>query len=392
MRDLNKFKGCLIGGAVGDALGYAVEFMSASSIFNEYGADGITEYELCHGVAEISDDTQMTLFTATGLLTGTTSRMLRGVMGDYAKTYISRSYLDWYRTQTERYPLSDENRSSWLVNRPELFACRAPGNTCLSALAHGGNGTIEHPINQSKGCGGIMRVAPIGIYFAGKGVPEEEIDAIGAKAAALTHGHELGYIPAAMLVHILNRIMDHGESIYEAVQNALVSIPAFYPDSVHMRELLSLMEKAVSLSVEPMDDLAAIRQLGEGWVAEETLAIAVYCALRYSDNFEKGIIASVNHDGDSDSTGAVAGNLLGTALGFDSIPRRFLEKLELKDVILEVAEDLCHDCQMSEYGRGITGAPPASKYGRGVTGDSPASKSDPSDELWKRKYLEMTYR
>lgn len=366
MRDLNIFKGCLVGGAVGDALGYAVEFMSASSIFKKYGAGGIAEYELHNGVAEISDDTQMTLFTATGLLLGTTRGEMRGIMGDYVDTYILECYRDWYRTQTENYPLSEECHYSWLVNLHEMFARRAPGNTCLSALAQGGKGTIEDPINQSKGCGGIMRVAPIGIYFAGKGRPEEDIDSIGARAAALTHGHELGYIPAAMLVHILQRIIDHGESIPEAVQNALVSIPALFPKAVHMRELISLVQEAVRLSEEQTDDLTAIRKLGEGWVAEETLAIAVYCALKYSDDFEKGIIASVNHDGDSDSTGAVTGNILGAALGFDSIPEKFIDKLELKDVILEVAEDLCRDCPISEYG--------------------------PRDALWESKYIEMTYK
>ena len=61
MREINKFRGCLIGGAAGDALGYAVEFKTADRIFAQYGENGITEYELTNGVAEISDDTQMTL-------------------------------------------------------------------------------------------------------------------------------------------------------------------------------------------------------------------------------------------------------------------------------------------------------------------------------------------
>ena len=211
MRDLNKFKGCLIGGAVGDALGYAVEFMPAASIIKKYGRSGITEYELRNGVAEISDDTQMTLFTATGLLLGTTRGMTRGIMGDYAD-YIARSYLDWYCTQTESYPLTEGYHYSWLVNLPQMFSRRAPGNTCLSALSQGGNGTIESPINQSRGCGGIMRVAPIGLYFCDKSLDPSEVDMIAAKSAALTHGHELGYIPAAMLAHIILRITERGSS------------------------------------------------------------------------------------------------------------------------------------------------------------------------------------
>ncbi|MCI8914628.1 MAG: ADP-ribosylglycohydrolase family protein [Lawsonibacter sp.] len=366
MRDLSKFKGCLIGGAVGDALGYAVEFLPAGSIFKKYGENGITEYELRHGVAEISDDTQMTLFTATGLLVGTTRGMTRGIMGDYAECYIAYSYRDWYRTQTEKYPLPEEYHYSWLVNVPEMFSRRAPGNTCLSALAQGGNGTFENPLNHSKGCGGIMRVAPIGLYFCDKRHEPEEIDIIGAKAAALTHGHELGYIPAAMLVHIILRISEYGDTILEAVKDAMCMMPSIFPKAKHMDELLTLIQKAIVLSEEGMDDLDAIRQLGEGWVAEETLAIAVYCALKYSDDFEKSIIAAVNHDGDSDSTGAVAGNILGAALGIDAIPQKYLNDLELKDIILEIAEDLHHDCQITEYG--------------------------PWDYLWESKYIEMSYK
>ena len=365
MRDIKKFKGCLMGGAAGDALGYAVEFLPASSIFQQYGENGITEYELHHGVAEISDDTQMTLFTATGLLLGTTRGMTRGINGDYAD-YIAYSYRDWYRTQTESYPLPEDGHYSWLVNLPEMFSCRAPGITCMSALGHGGNGTMENPLNHSKGCGGIMRVAPVGLYFCDTRHEPEEIDRIGAKAAALTHGHELGYIPAAMLTHIILRIAENGDSILCAVKDAMDAMPALFPAAEHMDALLALIQKAIDLSSENLDDLDAIRQLGEGWVAEETLAIAVYCALKYADDFERGIIAAVNHDGDSDSTGAVAGNILGAALGLDAIPPKFMDSLELKDVILEIAEDLHHGGRITEYGAW--------------------------DDRWASKYLAITYR
>lgn len=94
MKDLDKYRGCLIGGAAGDALGYAVEFMSEKSIFKQYGKTGITDYELTNGKALISDDTQMTLFTANGLLVGTTRGKLRGIMAPYT-SYIAMSYKDW---------------------------------------------------------------------------------------------------------------------------------------------------------------------------------------------------------------------------------------------------------------------------------------------------------
>lgn len=149
MKDIDKFRGCLIGGAAGDALGYAVEFLDEETIFSRYGENGITEYDLVNGVAEISDDTQMTLFTANGLLLGTTRGMTRGIMGSYP-SYIAFCYKDWLRTQCEKYPLNEESPYSWLINIPELYNRRAPGNTCLTAIENGANGTIDEPINRSK--------------------------------------------------------------------------------------------------------------------------------------------------------------------------------------------------------------------------------------------------
>ena len=366
MRDLNRIKGCLVGGAVGDALGYAVEFSTLSEIIRKFGESGIKRYELDGGLARISDDTQMALFTANALLFGETRGQMRGI-GAGPAGYFTEAYLDWYETQTEKYPLRDYH-SSWLVNFREFFSRRAPGGTCMSALQAGGRGTVERPVNNSKGCGGVMRVAPIGVYFAGKAHWEQEkVDMAGAKAAAVTHGHELGYIPSAALVHIVCQLASAEKpDVFAAVLSSMEAMPKLFPEAGFMRYYLDLMDKAIDLSQKDVDDRNAIRQLGEGWVAEETLAIAVYCAIKHADSFEDAIVASVNHDGDSDSTGAVTGNILGTALGYTSIPDHYLEKLELRDIIEEISEDLYNDCQMSEY-------------------------TDYRDPVWESKYIYVNY-
>lgn len=366
MKDINKFRGCLIGGAIGDALGYAVEFTEDRDIFAKYGANGITEYDLVNNTALISDDTQMTLFTANGLLLGTTRGMMRGIMGTYP-SYIALCYKDWLKTQTAEEFGSEPPEFSWLNNVPEMNHSRAPGGTCISYLMHNDLGTTAEPKNNSKGCGGVMRVAPIGLYFDdSKKYSLDEIDMIGAEAAALTHGHELGYIPAAMLVHMVNLLSHKEISVLDAVQDAKNAMPRLFPNAVHLSELTTLTEKAIRLAAENIDDLDAIRELGQGWVAEETIAIAIYCSVKYSRDFEKAMIAAVNHSGDSDSTGAVTGNILGAYLGINAIPEKFLENLELKDTILEVADDLFNDCRMTEYG----------EY---------------RDDVWVRKYIKHTY-
>ncbi len=353
MKSLDKFKGCLLGGAAGDALGYAVEFLDELGIVKKYGKNGITSYDLLDGKALISDDTQMTLFTANGLLLGTTRGRTRGIMGSYPSCF-AYCYKEWYRTQTEEYPLKCDGdyHYTWLSHLPELFARRAPGTTCLSAIREGCSGTIDNPINGSKGCGGVMRVAPIGLYFIDNNHYEpEDVMRIGAETAALTHGHELGYIPAAALVHIIWCLARDGEhSIPQAVQDSLTWVRMMFSNAEHLKEFKTLMEKAMELAASDISDLDAIHALGEGWVAEETLAIAVFCALRYPTDIEKALIAAVNHKGDSDSTGAVAGNIVGANVGISGIPDKFIDHLELKDTILEIAEDIYNDCPMqSEY-------------------------------------------
>ena len=359
---LDQIRGCIFGGAVGDALGYPVEFFSEREIFETYGQQGITSYEFDRktGKALISDDTQMTLFTADGLLVGDTRGCMRGIRG-WPRHYVDRAYRDWLLTQDSTFQevnrherFTAEGGYSWLLDVPELYARRAPGNTCLSALREGigMDDYVEAARNTSKGCGGIMRVAPIAMNYPGMDI--NKLDMEGAQLAAITHGHSLGYMPAAVLVHILHGIVfpPEGEAIplKKLILHARDKAEEIFAGDKHLPELTDIINRALDLAEHgSVDDLENIHQLGEGWVAEETLGIALYCALRHQDDFSAGVIAAVNHKGDSDSTGAVTGNILGALLGYDAIEDKWKENLELSDVILEIADDLCHGCQMSEY-------------------------------------------
>ena len=350
MKNKDKYRGCLIGGAAGDALGYAVEFSDVAKIFEKYGENGITEYELTDGVAQISDDTQLSLFTANGLVYAQATCIFAGIgIPEYIK-WVRYAYLEWYKTQTEQFPLTEGDNLMWIVNNPELFSQRSPGRTCLSAIKDGANGEIENPINDSKGSGGVMRVAPVGLCLhVNTKAFRLFFTSLGAEVAALTHGHELGYIPAAALVHIIQLLTHSDDATIEySVGNMKEVIKQLFASAQHLDNFIDLIDKAIELSGKNMKDADAIKQLGEGWVAEEAIAIAIYCALKYSDDFEKALIASVNHGGDSDSTGAITGNIMGARLGLENIPQKFIDNLELKDIIIELADDLFNEASFSE--------------------------------------------
>ena len=337
----------LYGGALGDALGYAVEFIDWTAIQEQYGSDGIREPVLRNGKARVSDDTQMTLFTAEGYGFGYFRASSRGIGAD-VEHYIYQSYLCWL--QTQGFPA----RSVWdpisrLKKTPDMNSCRSPGRTCIHALCSNQMGTPDKPINDSKGCGGVMRTAPLGFIRSPRthqnpfGVPL----LLGARVAAITHGHPLGWMPAGMLSDIIDRcIYGNYASLRNLIDDALAETVQTFSRYAESRDLEALIRRAAALAERPVEtgstavrtDLSAIRSLGAGWVGEEALAIAVYAVLRYPNDLRRALCAAVNHDGDSDSTGAIAGNILGAYLGMDAIPQDWLEKLELREEIEEIAD------------------------------------------------------
>lgn len=330
----DRIRGSLIGEAIGDALGYPVEFLSWSNIQNKYGTTGITRFDTTqwwsedtsnNGVAIVSDDTQMTLFTANGILNSIKNEA--SVLPS-----ICEAYIEWLLTQIRKNKKGFNQ--CWIRELPRLNNLRAPGNTCINSLMDIMNG--HEPYNNSKGCGGVMRIAPIPLY----GVVDNRMDIketclLAAKASELTHRHSLGYIPSAFVAYLIYRLAqdEHPtkESYRTYIKEGLFLISDMYPNHRDtVGEFILLVDRAVYLAKEADDDVNNIEYyLGRGWVAEETVAIAIYCSLAHFDDFERAIIAAVNHSGDSDSTGAVTGNILGAAIGYENLPRFYKEDLEL---------------------------------------------------------------
>lgn len=335
-RTKSYYMGCLLGGAIGDALGAPVEFASLDEIKEQYGKFGITSLVLNEkGVAEFTDDTQMTLFTAEGLLRANCRWMDRGGVC-HLPTIVYRAYLRWFETQYGPGAVNPDFLNGWLFKIKELHILREPGRTCLDALRSDVMGTIKDPISNSKGCGGVMRVAPVGLSAF------KDKFRIGCECAAITHGHPSGYIPAGMLAHIIDRLI-RGDELSASIEDALLLANQY---SGH-EETTTVVKKAIDLANSNVLPEIAITSLGEGWVGEEALAIAIYCSLKFQDNFEQAIISAVNQNGDSDSTGAITGNILGAHLGMNAIPSSWIDVLELKNVIKEIANDLYHEYDQS---------------------------------------------
>jgi ADP-ribosylglycohydrolase len=336
-----RVRGCLLGGALGDALGYPVEFDSLDRIRAAHGPRGVTGPvpDAAGVVGRISDDTQMTLFTVEGLQQAHARERLKGIGGGWSRL-VRWAYGRWLDTQSEPGPGADVRGG--LAAQTWLYARRAPGNACLSGL-----GQQDHcpdpmselgppgPVNpDSKGCGAVMRSAPFGLTRA----PAETVFGMAARCAQMTHGHPTGYYASGALAAIVAHLVS-GDSLEGAVLRAL-RLLARHPGH---EETTAALNRALDLASEGAPTAEKAESLGAGWIAEEALAIAVYCALavpRVTD----ALLLSVNHSGDSDSTGAICGNLLGARHGDHGLPQEWLERIEGRATITLLADDFATEC------------------------------------------------
>jgi ADP-ribosylglycohydrolase len=305
----DRYVGCMIASAAGDALGAPVEFKAIQWIRDEYGERGITELAPAYGrLGAITDDTQMAMATARGLIKAR-------VEGRDEVECIREEYLMWLESQKDA-----EN-------------VRGPGAACLMGLEQQRREPVERADNDSKGCGGVMRVHPVGLYRAGDPAAAFEL---GWKSADLTHGHQTSGAAAGAQAALVGLLVE-GTEPAKAVQDVTALLERHDDNG----ETLGKLSQAVSLAViEGADTLQSIQSLGEGWIAEEALAIGVHCFLHHLDDPFEGLVASVNHSGDSDSTGAICGALLGAAFGAGWLPESWLDALEHRGELTKMAVDL----------------------------------------------------
>ena len=334
---LSRFRGCLLGGATGDALGGPVEQLGHAEICRQFGPDGLTSYTPAHGGhGRITDDTQLSLFTAEGLIRGWV-RLSLHQQTSYAGI-TANAYLRWLATQglaSTAVRDAQTDAPGWLVSHSGLHRQRSPDHTCLHALQ-----TMPYlgapARNDSKDCGGVTRSAPAGLFvwrLRGQAGLQDAL-MLGTELAALTHGHPSGAVSGGALAMLVLALAD-GASLPQALDATL----AWLPLANGHQEVLRALQHARVLANSALPPLEAIATLGRGHAAEEALAIAVYCALKAKD-FAHGVLLAVNHDGNSGSTGAITGNLLGTLFGEAAIPESWLAQLELHDVLAEIAGDL----------------------------------------------------
>lgn len=315
--------GCIVGLAVGDALGYPHEFRRVAQVRQELGPDGITDFVALqdprftrpfilgklHPPGTFTDDTQMSLALAEALLEESTSNVER------LMPVVARHFVKWYFSD-------DNNRSPGEATGIGCQALRS-GTPWRQAGAAG-----------SKGCGANMRVAPIGLFYEDL----DDVSNIARAQAVLTHRHDAaieGAAAAALLVALALQDASPAEMHAEVMRRCggrstdFDAVFSRVPDVVDADPARVLVERGQT-------EVA----LGEGWVAEEAVAAALYCVWRFPDDFRAAVLLAANTDGDSDSLACIAGGICGARLGVEAIPAGWVDGVENSQRLREVAARL----------------------------------------------------
>ncbi|MDJ0456238.1 ADP-ribosylglycohydrolase family protein [Arthrobacter sp. NQ7] len=348
----SRIHGCLLGGALGDALGYSVEAGAAPGARGRSGPGepgGLGVFDDPSGPARFSDDTQLTLYTVDGLVEAL--EWANSGVGADVNACLWLAYLRWLASQGEDAgPSAPMPQPRWIDGQEVLRQRRHPEQECISGLAGGEMGTSVRPVNPgAKGVGTVMRSAPFGL------VPHIASDAVyklSSDAASLTHGHPSARQSAGIFSLLIHRLVS-GAALADAAA-AVTAHAAELPDVApelpqRLKAALRLADKRDPGKQEAGPE-EPVQALGEGRLAEEALAVALYAVLSTAPaaggetepdrHFRDAVALAVNLGAASGTTGSLAGNILGALYGEAGLPAEWLAALEGPEVVRGMADQL----------------------------------------------------
>ena len=347
---ISLYRGCLLGLAVGDAMGYTVDSRTMDEIREDYGPNGLLGYDLVNGYAEITSYTQLAAFACNGILIGLTRGQLQGKMAPFVR-YIALASREWAAGQ--RPWGRPERIHCWLMHSKELCRRHCMDTRMLDTLSRSQLGTPEEPMNTFTHAGGLTAAVGVGLFPHHDELTEEEIDRLGAETVALTHGNPLAFLSGCVVANLVSRTMrDRDLSLEELVEQALSAMEEqFGREYSQAAEISELVRHSIAMAKdEALSSVDAMQNL-RCEQAHQVLAGAVYALVSSGEDFDAAMIAAVNHSGRSAAVGALTGAVLGARLGDTALPEFYLECLECADILQELAYDLYQGAPLVVGGR-----------------------------------------
>lgn len=340
------YRGCLLGLAIGDAMGYPVDTKTWRQIQEDYGPYGLMGYDLRNGYAEVSSHTQIAVFSCNGLLLGQTRGQVYGKMAPFVR-YVGLAQQEWAIGQ-RRYDQPGRNHC-WVFRVSEMRHRHCTDTRMVETLNRGKLGSLEDPVNKYDTPASLPSAVAAGIFADSGKLKQAECDRLGAESVALTHGHPLAFLPGAVVAHLIGGCLRQPEKpltrlVKEALRAMQEQFVREYPREVG--QVTALVEQAVSLAEERLTQPYEVMERLKCDTGAEVLAGAVYASLLCEDDFDNAMVIAVNHSGRSAAVSALTGAILGARLGEQTLPEFYMDGLYIADVLRELASDLVQGCPM----------------------------------------------
>ncbi|MEM3464520.1 MAG: ADP-ribosylglycohydrolase family protein [Candidatus Bathyarchaeia archaeon] len=292
----SKFVGCLIGSAVGDALGSSFEGFSSSKVDAE---------SFC---GRWTDDTHMMIGVAESLIANKA----------FDGNHMAQTFVKNYEQEPWR---------GYASGPPKVFRWIKSGVAWNEAARRlfGGVGSF--------GNGAAMRVAPVGLFYYDD---FEKLRAVAYNQSQITHTHELGMEGAALQAYAVALAVKTSPSCNFDPYDFLAALKNLTNNKVYGAKL----ERVKELLSKAADKKAVVRELGNGVEAPNSVPTALYCFLCNWNSFENAVLYAVSLGGDTDTIGAMTGAISGAYHGAEAIPENWRNKLERKNYIERLAEKL----------------------------------------------------
>lgn len=326
------YAGCLLGMAVGDAMGYTVDGKTWAEICEDYGPNGLLGYDVANGCVEVSSYTQIGAYAVNGLMLGIT----RGRTELYGK-FIQLSLQEWARRQ--QLPRDPERSYCWVSHIPMLRRRHCRDGRMLDALRLQRLGTPDKPANTNPNPGALMAAVAAGLVYDPKRMGPEDVAQLGAEAVAFTHGSPEAFLTGAVLATLIAGILQAPQRELKQLFLAAIEVAdaCFREKIPQMAELAAKWKLQLSLPVtEPQQDMEAL----VCDTADQCLSGAMYACMVSGGDFDTAMITAVNHSGRSAAVGAITGAIMGAKLGAEALPEFYLEGLEVAPVLSDLAADL----------------------------------------------------
>ena len=350
MREKQKaFRGAMLGLAVGDAMGSAIDRKTLEQICADYGPNGLLGYDLANGYAEVSSYTQLAAFSANALLLGLTRRQVQNRSIPLVR-YVGVALREWSRSQQYSTP---ERNYCWLSSEPELKRRRCMDTRMLDALSRETLGTPDEPVYRNDSPSALTEVIPAALLGSILEMESDEVDLLAAQMVALTHGDPQTFISGAVLAHMICTLSKQPDIALDALLQDTVDAISLqfsrqYGGCAHIWELFQMAQ--IFAASDTVTSVDAMERLGCR-TAPEVLAGVLYCLLTCNGDFDAAMITAVNHSGRSAAVAAITGTILGLQSGEDTLPDFYMESLEPAELLRQIADDLSQVSVIHQRGR-----------------------------------------